>query len=136
MIVGLDHIAIAVPDLEKAIAQLRDDFGLVYDGSSPAPEHQTNTAFFSVGSPKIELISPMDGQGPVQSFLEKRKGVHHISLLSDDIDADVAKLKAKGYQFLTDDPNQGAHDSRVIFIHPRCCFGVLVEISQPAPAAE
>ena len=73
----------------------------------------------------------MDDDGPVKRFLEKRKGVHHISFISDDIESDVARLKAKGYEFLTDQPTAGAHDSRVIFIHPRCCFGVLVELSEP-----
>jgi methylmalonyl-CoA/ethylmalonyl-CoA epimerase len=69
----------------------------------------------------------------VATNLEKKwGGLHHLCFRSDDIDADVARLKDKGYQFLGDAPTPGAHGSRVIFIHPKSCDGVLIEINQPA----
>jgi len=133
MIVGLDHLAIAVPDLERAISRFRDDFGLDFQGCEDVRQALTQTAFFPVPATNIELVHPLEGQGPVQKFLDRRGGgLHHISLRSDDIDADVARLKEKGYVFLSDEPQSGAHGSRVIFIHPRSCDGVLVELTEPA----
>ena len=133
MIVALDHIAIAVPDLEKAIKRFLDDFGLTYKGSEDVEAAKTSTAFFPLPETSIELIHPLRGEGPVAAFLEKKGGgLHHICFRSDDIEADVARLKAKGYQFLSDAPSLGAHNCRVIFIHPKSCDGVLIELNQPS----
>lgn len=134
MITGLDHIAIAVPELEQAITQLVNDFGLSFEGRCKVDEQLTETAFFKPDSPRIELVAAIDEQGPIHRFLQKRKGLHHIAFKTDDIEADVTMLKAKGYEFLSEQPTQGAHGSRVIFIHPRSCFGVLVELTEPARA--
>ncbi|KZY61011.1 methylmalonyl-CoA epimerase [Oleiphilus sp. HI0071] len=132
MITGLDHIAIAVPDLEKAIQRFVEDFGLTFKGKEDVEDALTSTAFFPVDKPSIELIHPLRGQGPVQKYLEKKGGgMHHLCFRSDDIEADVERLKAKGYQFLTEAPTIGAHNCRVIFIHPKSCDGVLVELNQP-----
>jgi methylmalonyl-CoA/ethylmalonyl-CoA epimerase len=133
MITALDHIAIAVPDLEAAIARFLEDFGLQHDGNETVESQQTTTAFFSVPATHIELVNPLDGGGPIASYLEKRgPGLHHLCFRTDDIDADVSRLRAKGYQFIGDAPTPGAHGSRVIFIHPKSCDGVLIELSQPA----
>jgi methylmalonyl-CoA epimerase len=132
MITGLDHIAIAVPDLEKAIQRFAEDFGLTFKGKEDVEDAKTSTAFFPTEKPSIELIHPLRGEGPVQKYLEKKGGgMHHLCFRSDDIEADVARLKAKGYEFLTDEPTIGAHNCRVIFIHPKSCDGVLVELNQP-----
>lgn len=133
MITALDHIAIAVPDLEAAIARFLEDFGLQHDGNETVASQQTTTAFFSVPATHIELVNPLNGGGPIASYLEKRgPGLHHLCFRTDDIDADVSRLRAKGYQFIGDAPTPGAHGSRVIFIHPKSCDGVLIELSQPA----
>ena len=132
MITGLDHIAIAVPDLEKSIQRFAEDFGLTFKGKEDVEDAKTRTAFFPVDKPSIELIHPLRGEGPVQKYLEKKGGgMHHLCFRSDDIEADVERLKAKGYQFLTEEPTIGAHNCRVIFIHPKSCDGVLVELNQP-----
>lgn len=132
MITGLDHIAIAVPDLEKAITRFAEDFGLTFKGKEDVEDAKTSTAFFPTEKPSIELIHPLRGEGPVQKYLEKKGGgMHHLCFRSDDIEADVARLKAKGYEFLTEEPTIGAHNCRVIFIHPKSCDGVLVELNQP-----
>lgn len=133
MIVALDHIAIAVPDLEKSIKRFLEDFGLKYQGSEDVLAAKTSTAFFPVPETSIELVHPLNGEGPVAAYLEKRgPGLHHLCFRSDDIDADVARLREKGYIFLSDEPSNGAHNSRVIFIHPKSCDGVLIELNQPA----
>ena len=131
MILGLDHIAIAVPELDAAIARFRDDLGLTFDGSEDVAAQRTTTAFFSVPATHIELVHPLQGQGPIQDFLDRRGGgLHHLCFRTDDIDADVARLQALGYRFLSDAPQPGAHGCRVIFIHPKSCGGVLVELSE------
>jgi methylmalonyl-CoA/ethylmalonyl-CoA epimerase len=132
MIVALDHIAIAVPDFEKAIKRFMEDFGLRFDGTEDVAAARTKTAFFPLPETSIELVHPLNGEGPIKGYLEKKGGgIHHLCFRSDDIDADVAHLKAKGYQFLSDAPTPGAHGCRVIFIHPKSCDGVLIELSQP-----
>lgn len=133
MITALDHIAIAVPDLEASVKRFMEDFGLEYKGSEEVEAALTSTAFFSIEGTSIELVHPLNGQGPVAKYLDKKGGgIHHICFRSDDIEQDVAHLKAKGYQFLSDKPSLGAHNSQVIFIHPKSCDGVLIELNQPA----
>ncbi len=133
MITALDHIAIAVPDLDKAIKRFMEDFGLPYEGREDVASAKTSTAFFPLPPTSIELVHPLNGEGPIAKYLEKKPGgLHHLCFRSDNIEEDVARLKAKGYQFLSDAPQPGAHNSMVIFIHPKSCDGVLIEINQPA----
>jgi len=132
MITALDHIAIAVPDFEKAIKRFMEDFGLPFEGTEDVEAARTSTAFFPLPPTSIELVHPLRGEGPVATYLAKRGGgLHHISFRSDNIEEDVARLKEKGYRFLTDEPGAGAHGSKVIFMHPKSCDGVLVELCQP-----
>lgn len=132
MITGLDHIAIAVPDLTKAIERFAEDFGLNLKGQEDVPEAKTSAAFFPIKNSNIELVHPLNGEGPVQKYLDKKGGgIHHLCFASDNIEEDVARLKAKGYEFLSDAPTIGAHNCKVIFIHPKSCDGVLVELNQP-----
>jgi len=133
MILGLDHIAIAVPELERAIKRFCEDFQLQHTATEAVTEAQTMTAFFPVGETQIELISPLADAGPVASSLKKRgPGLHHICFRSDDILADMARLQAKGYRFTTQHPTPGAHGSQVAFIHPKDTEGVLIELNQAA----
>jgi methylmalonyl-CoA/ethylmalonyl-CoA epimerase len=131
MIVALDHIAIAVPDLQKAIDRFLGDFGLTFEGTENVEAAKTTTAFFPIDGTSIELVHPLDGQGPLVQHLEKRgPGIHHLCFRSNSLDEDVANLKDKGYQFLSDEPSIGAHNTRVIFIHPKSCDGVLIELNE------
>lgn len=132
MITSLDHIAIAVPDFEKAVKRFMEDFGLSFDGTEDVPSAKTKTAFFSLPETHIELVHPLDGEGPIAKYLETRPGgIHHLCFRTDNIDDDVHRLRALGYQFLSEEPSPGAHGARVIFIHPRSCDGVLIELSEP-----
>ena len=133
MITALDHIAIAVPDMERAIARFAEDFGIAFEGKEDVASARTSTAFFPVPATSIELVHPLNGEGPIAAYLEKRGGgLHHLCFRSDNIEEDIVRLKGKGYQFLGDEPSPGAHGSKVIFIHPKSCDGVLIEINQPA----
>ena len=132
MITGLDHIAIAVPDLEKAITRFMEDFGLTFKGQEDVENAKTSTAFFPLENTQIELVHPLNGEGPIQKYLEKKGGgMHHLCFRSDNIEEDIERLSAKGYQFLSDAPTIGAHNCKVIFIHPKSCDGVLIELNQP-----
>ena len=133
MITALDHIAIAVPNFEAAIKRFMEDFGLPFEGIEDVLAAKTKTAFFPLPATSIELVHPLNGDGPIAKYIEKRGGgIHHLCFRSDNILEDVARLKAKGYSFLSDSPSPGAHDSQVIFIHPKSCDGVLIEINQPS----
>lgn len=132
MITSLDHIAIAVPDFEKAVKRFMEDFGLSFDGTEDVPSAKTKTAFFSLPETHIELVHPLDGEGPIAKYLETRPGgIHHLCFRTDNIDDDVHRLRTLGYQFLSEEPSPGAHGARVIFIHPKSCDGVLIELSEP-----
>lgn len=131
MITALDHVAIAVPELDAAIRRFAEDFGLTFDGTEDVPTEQTSTAFFPIPGTRIELISPMDGAGPVAGSLAKRgPGMHHLCFRTDDIVGDMERLKAKGYRFLSDAPKPGAHGTKVVFIHPKSAGGVLIELAE------
>ena len=131
MIIGLDHIAIATGDLEAAIRRFAEDFGLELSGTEAVPTEQTETAFFPLPGTRIELVAPMDDQGPIRASLDKRgPGIHHLCFRTDDLDADVERLRAKGYRFTSEAPRPGAHGARVIFVHPRSTGGVLIELAE------
>ncbi|MCB9682027.1 MAG: methylmalonyl-CoA epimerase [Alphaproteobacteria bacterium] len=131
MILSLDHIAVAVPDLAKAIQRYAEDFGIALQGTEDVPSAKTSTAFFPIDGTRIELIHPLNGTGPVVKFLEQRGGgLHHLCFRTDDIEADMQRLSAKGYRFLSDTPQPGAHGTRVAFIHPKSTDGVLIELAE------
>lgn len=132
MITRLDHIAIAVPDLSASIRRFCADLGLTLAGREDVPSAKTSTAFLPIAGASIELVHPLNGEGAIAKFLEKKPtgGLHHLCFRTDDLDGDVARLRALGYAFTTDAPTAGAHGSRVIFLHPRGFDGVLIELAE------
>lgn len=131
MILSLDHIAIAVPDLHAALRRFVDDLGLTLAGTEDVASAQTSTAFLPLTGTSIELVHPLQGRGPIATWLDKHGGgLHHICFRTDDVDGDMARLKARGYRFTTDAPVAGAHGARVAFVHPRSAGGVLIELAQ------
>ena len=132
MIVGLEHVAISVRDLDEAVARFVDDLGLLLEGIEDVPAALTRTAFVPVAGPtSIELVTPLHGQGPlVRSLASRGPGLHHLCFRTDDIDADVQRLRARGWRFTTDTPTPGAHGTRIIFVHPRSTGGVLIELAE------
>jgi len=131
MIVSLDHVAIAVADLGEGIRRFCDDLGLSLAGTEDVVSAQTTTAFLPIEGTRIELVAPLDGQGPIARHLDKRgPGIHHLCFRTDDLDADVSRLRDKGWRFTTDAPTPGAHGTRVMFIHPKSTGGVLIELAE------
>jgi methylmalonyl-CoA/ethylmalonyl-CoA epimerase len=131
---SLDHVAIAVPELDEAVRRFVEDLGLALEGTEDVASAQTRTAFLPVAGPtKIELVTPLDGAGPLVSHLEKRgPGLHHLCFSTDDLEGDVARLRARGWRFTTDAPFAGAHGTRVMFVHPKSAGGVLIELAELA----
>ena len=136
MIVGLEHVAISVRDLDEAVARFVDDLGLLLEGIEDVPAALTRTAFVPVAGPtSIELVTPLHGQGPlVHSLASRGPGLHHLCFRTDDIDADVERLRSRGWRFTTETPTPGAHGTRIIFVHPRSTGGVLIELAEHAVA--
>ncbi|XP_066510929.1 methylmalonyl-CoA epimerase, mitochondrial-like [Hoplias malabaricus] len=128
----LNHVAIAVPDLQKATTLYRDVLGAQVSDAVPLPEHGVYTVFVELGNTKLELLHPLGEKSPIASFLQKNKsgGMHHICIEVDDINAAIEDLKAKKIRLLSPEPRIGAHGKPVMFLHPKDCDGVLVEIEQ------
>ena len=128
---GLDHVAIVVADLDKAIAIYRDVLGLDLSEVEEVPEQQVKTAIFGKGMGRIELISPTVKTSGVARFLEKRgEGLHHICIEVEDIEAALAELRARGAPLIDLTPKPGAGGARVAFVHPRGVNGVLLELRE------
>lgn len=129
MIVGLDHVAIAVDDLPAAVRRFCEDLGLPLAGTEDVESAKTTTAFVPVQGTRLELVFPLRGEGPIAESLQKRgPGLHHLAFRTDDLDGDVARLRERGWRFTTDAPYGGAHGTRVIFVHPKSAGGVLIEL--------
>lgn len=128
----INHVAIACPDLEKATTLYRDVLGAKVSEKHPQPEHGVYTVFVELGETKIELLYPLGDKSPIQGFLDKNKsgGMHHICLEVSDIQAAIKDLKSKNIRTLGDEAKIGAHGKPVIFLHPKDCNGVLVELEQ------
>ena len=132
---GLDHVAIAVKDLEKAIAFYEQAFGLKCEEIEEVPEQQVRTAIFGHGLGRIELICPTATDTGVARFLDKRgEGLHHICIEVDDLEAALSELKARGAPLIDQTPKVGAGGAKIAFIHPKGTHGVLTELRQgPKP---
>ena len=106
-------------------------FEMTPDHLEEVPDQKVKTAFFPIGESRLEFLESMDPEGPVGKFLQKRgPNIHHVCFEVDDIDAAVKTLVAKGVRMIDSVPRQGAHGSRVAFIHPSETGGVLMELSQ------
>lgn len=129
----LDHIGIAVPDLDEADALIARLLGRsAYKRETVADQHVA-TSFFSAGSDnaKLEFVAPEGHDGPIQKYLAKRgAGLHHLAFEVDDIRAEMTRLAADGFQLLSEEPSMGADNKLVCFLHPKTTGGVLVEICQ------
>jgi methylmalonyl-CoA/ethylmalonyl-CoA epimerase len=127
----LDHIGIAVADLDAALAFYRDALGLEVEASVDIATQRVRAHFIRVGQSKLELLEATTPDSPISKFLEGRgPGVHHITLRVDDIAATVATLKARGVRLIDQLPVPGAEGSMIVFVHPSATHGVLVELKQ------
>lgn len=133
MIGRLNHVAIAVPDLEAATEQYRGTLGARVGAPQDEPAHGVTVVFIELPNTKIELLHPLGENSPIAGFLEKNPsgGIHHLCYEVDDILAARDRLKAGGARVLGDgNPKIGAHGKPVLFLHPKDFCGTLVELEQ------
>ena len=128
----LNHVAHAVPDLEKTTNFYKNALGATVSAAEDLPAHGVTTVFVELDNTKIELLYPFGENSPIASFLKKNPdgGLHHICIEVDDITAAVESVKAAGIRPLGKEPKIGAHNKPVMFLHPKDCGGVLVELEQ------
>ena len=133
MIGRLNHVAIAVPDLEVATATYRDTLGATVSAQMAEPDHGVTVVFVKLPNTKIELLHPLGENSPIAAFLDKNPsgGMHHVCYEVDDIIKARDQMKSEGARILGDgEPKIGAHGKPVLFLHPRDFCGTLVELEQ------
>jgi methylmalonyl-CoA/ethylmalonyl-CoA epimerase len=133
MIGRLNHVAIAVRDLDAAVGVYRDTLGARVSAPLALPDHGVTTVFVELPNTKIELLAPLDAESPIARFLERNPdgGIHHLCYEVDDIIVARDRLKAEGARVLGDgEPKTGAHGKPVLFLHPKDFCGTLVELEE------
>ena len=129
----LDHIGIAVADVEAALAFYRDALGLEVALSEEVASQHVRAHFIGVGGAALELLEATSDTSPIARFVARRgPGLHHVTLRVDDLAAALARLKARGARLIDEAPRPGAEGALVAFIHPASAHGVLVELKQAA----
>jgi methylmalonyl-CoA/ethylmalonyl-CoA epimerase len=131
MLNKINHIAVAVNNLEETAKFYQNVMGLHLSGVEVVAAQKTKVGFFKIGELNIELVQPSEPDSPLVKFLEtKGQGIHHICFEVDDIEAEIKTLLEKGATMVDQKPRTGAHDSKVAFIHPKSSNGVLIELCQ------
>ncbi len=133
----IDHVAIAVNDIDESLAKYRAAFGLESQVRETVASQKTEAALLPIGESSIELISPArtDGNDGLAKFLEKKgPGLHHIAVEVEGIEEALATLKALGVPLIDETPRSGARGHKVAFVHPKATGGVLIELVEPDPS--
>ena len=130
MFMGVDHIGVAVKNLDDAITVYRDILGFTLKSIHVLKERKVRVAFLSSGGEtNIELLEPLGADSPISKFLEKRgEGIHHFAVKVKDIEAVMKRLREKGVLLVDDKPREGAEGAKIAFIHPKSTKGVLLEL--------
>ncbi len=130
---SIDHIGVAVEDLEAAIAVHRDTYGMLVVHRETIEAQGVEAVLLDVGDSHVELLAPLSGDTPVGRFLAKRgPGLHHVAYRVDDVAAALEELRAAGVRLIDETPRTGIRNSQVAFLHPSASGGVLTELVQPA----
>lgn len=125
----IDHIGIATPKIDDALAFWRDALGLNVAHIEEVAEQGVRVAMLPAGEPRIELLEPLHAGSPVAKFLEKRgAGIHHVAVRVDDIRGALARLKSQGARLIDEEPRVGAGNCLIAFVHPAASGGVLLEL--------
>ena len=133
----LDHVGIAVSDLQASLAFFKDVLDLHVETSEEIASQRVRATFLNTGQSTFEMLEATAPDSPIAKYLEKRgPGMHHVALRVDDIEAALAHLRARGIRLIDEQPRPGAEGALVAFIHPSASHGVLVELKQPAPKVE
>lgn len=130
----IEHIGIAVKDLDNSNELFEKLFGKPAYKLEEVPSEGVRTSFFESGPNKIELLEGTNENSPISKFIEKKgEGIHHIAFAVDDIVSEIERLKKEGFTVLNETPKKGADNKLVAFLHPKTSNGVLVELCQDIP---
>ena len=133
----IEHIGIAVKDLGQSSSLYSKLLGCESYKTESVESENVITEFFKIGDSKIELLQASSDESAIAKFIEKRgEGIHHIAFAVDNIVEEMARLKAEGFQLLSDVPKKGADNKWVCFVHPKTAGGVLVELCQEMRSGE
>jgi len=131
MLTRINHIGIAVNSLDEALLFYRDNLGLALKGIEEVAEQNVKVAMLQIGEAKIELLEPTSPDSPVAKFLEKNgPGIHHLAYEVENIVQAIARLEQDGARMIDSTPRNGAHGTRIAFVHPKSSGGVLTELCQ------
>ncbi len=131
MLGDIDHIGLAVADVEAALRLWRDVLGLEVTHDESVPEQGTRVIFLNGRNAEIELLVPLGPETPVGKFLAKRgPGMHHVCFVVEDLEAAMAEAKARGLELIDEEPRIGAKGKRLAFVHPKSAHGVLIELCE------
>lgn len=132
MLTKINHIGVAVTNIEEALPYYRDSLHMNYEGCEEVAEQKVKVAFLQIGESRIELLEPTSEDSPVAGFLKKNgPGVHHIAYEVDDLVEALQNLEAQGIRLIDKEPRNGAHGTKIAFVHPKSSGGVLTELCQP-----
>lgn len=127
----IEHIAIAVKSLSTSVPLFEKLLGTPCYKTEEVESEKVKTAFFKTGENKIELLEGMDPEGVIATFISKKgEGLHHIAFGVENLDERIVTLKNKGFEFINEVPKRGADNKMIVFLHPKCTNGVLVELCQ------
>jgi methylmalonyl-CoA epimerase len=127
----LDHIGIAVKNMDEALAFYRETLGIDSVGTEVIEEQKVKVAFLPLGDTELELLESTAPDGPVAKFIEKRgEGIQHIALRVESIEEALAELKEKGFKLIDQEPRYGAGNAQIAFLHPKATGGILLELSE------
>lgn len=129
MIKKIDHIGVAVQNIEKALSLFRDVLGMEVGGTEEVKTQKVRVTFLPVGDTRLELIEPTQEDSNIAKYLtNKGEGIHHIALEVSNIQECLDQLKKEGVRLINEEPVPGAHDTRIAFIHPKGTHGMLLEL--------
>jgi methylmalonyl-CoA epimerase len=131
MLTEIDHVAIAVHDLDAAIEWYADTFGCAVAHREVVERDGVEEALLKVADSYVQLLMPVGDDSPVAKFLEKKgEGIHHVGYRVDDCEAALARVKAEGHQVIDEEPRPGSRGTTVAFVHPKTALGTLIELVQ------
>lgn len=132
MLSSINHIGIAVKDLDASIETFRQLFQFEHIHREVVADQKVSVGSFKVGDVLIELTAPTDPESPIAKYIEKRgEGIHHVAFNSENVGGDLSRLKDLGVKLIDETPRAGAHDMLIAFLHPKSTNGVLTEICMP-----
>ncbi len=130
----IDHIGIAVKDIQSVLGFYQDALGLEPLDLEVVEDQGVRVVFLPVGESRLELLEPLNDDSPIAKFIARRgEGIHHICLDVDSVAESLEEMKQRGLQLIDNEPRLGAHHKQIAFVHPKASNGVMIELSQDAP---